>query len=561
MKSNRARIGLSILAGSLSFVGTSSALDLVIDGSYESSTNNMVNAIVGLGVDSGGAPDMGWTAFTTYTYAAGYTQPGTTGSGQVYLRPYDSLGGSRTVSQTVSLTRAVTEAQIDSTTGQFTASAWFSTYLGQNDYSTLTLEFLDLNMQPIGSTSTLGGAAFVAAIPGGSGARAWGNDTKTGGIPVGARYAKITTVGTALSGSPDGYVDLVSLDVTSGFVPISLASSPLNGATGVTPARLIQATLTDGTASLNPASLLLVVDGAAVTPSVSKTDNVTALAYSPGGLWAPLSPHSYYVAYGNTGGATPNTTNQFAFTVAPYVDAKLGPPLYLETFDTIAETELPAGWSVESYTDSDLPWLDINDFRSDYYTNWVVISRSTLTNLTAVVPDGPDFLAAFNVAPNQVVNGSVITNLIETNFIFAVADRGAGNPGQPDGTQKQIQYLFTRDFDLTGKTNIYLAFHNIYVQNQDSMGAVEYSINGGATWLPALYMLEPADVLTDSAGSINASNTFAARHFDVPDLDAGTLTDGFYGRYIAVHSNQWASLAPFISPRTDNDATSSKRVE
>src|SRR5712671_3859869 len=218
MKNKRSRIGLSILAGGLSFVGTASAVDLVVDGSYESSTNNLSGFIGQGGNDSAGI-DGGWTAFSTYTYSAGYTQAGSAGSGQVYLRPY---APSQTVTQTNSLTRAITTAQIDASQGHYSFSAWFSTYLGQNDYSDLTLQFLDGSFNGVGSPVNIGGLAFVSALPGGSGVRAWGKDTKSDFVPASARYAALTSVSHALSGSPDGYVDLVGLDVTAGFVNIQL---------------------------------------------------------------------------------------------------------------------------------------------------------------------------------------------------------------------------------------------------------------------------------------------------------------------------------------------------
>src|SRR4029078_9783773 len=114
------------------------------------------------------------THFSTYLYSANYTQAGPAGAGQAYLRPYPaSSGGSQIVSQTNTLSRAITTAQIDSSSGQYKVSAWFSTYLGQNDYSDLTLEFLDASMATVGSQVSLGGAAFVAALPGGTGLRPW----------------------------------------------------------------------------------------------------------------------------------------------------------------------------------------------------------------------------------------------------------------------------------------------------------------------------------------------------------------------------------------------------
>src|SRR6266496_6232844 len=169
------RRGLAILAGGLSFVGAANAIELVIDGSYESA----VGGNVSVGGDDNAGFDGGWTHFSTYNYSLNYTQPGPSGLGLKYLRPYAGGGGSQVVTQTNTLARAITTAQIDASTGQYTFSAWFSTYVGNNDYSDLTLQFLDATTNVIGSPVAIGGAAFVAALPGGTGLRSCGQDTRT----------------------------------------------------------------------------------------------------------------------------------------------------------------------------------------------------------------------------------------------------------------------------------------------------------------------------------------------------------------------------------------------
>src|SRR5262245_17325332 len=124
-------IGLSILASGLSFVGSAYATDIVIDGSYESATNAVSGAPQALsGGNNNAGIDGGWTFFSTYNYSANYTQAGPPGSGLKYLRPYpEDQGGSQTVRQTNSLTRAISAANIDAGVGQYVISAWFSTYL------------------------------------------------------------------------------------------------------------------------------------------------------------------------------------------------------------------------------------------------------------------------------------------------------------------------------------------------------------------------------------------------------------------------------------------------
>ncbi|HXU75130.1 MAG TPA: immunoglobulin domain-containing protein, partial [Methylomirabilota bacterium] len=551
MKRSRSRMGLSIIAGGLSFVGSAHATDIVIDGSYESATNNMVTTKIGNGGNDTAGLDGGWTHFSTYNYAANYTQAGPAGAGLVYLRPYNSSGGSMTVTQTNTLTRAITTADIDSSQGQFNASAWFSTYHGDNDYSDLTLLFLDGSFSQVGSPVALGGAAFVAALAGSPGNRAWGKDTKIGLVPPGARYASITTVSHSLSGQPDGYVDLVKLDVTAGVVPVQASSTPANGASNVSPGIVIQTIFTDGTTPLNTNSIQFKFDGSAATPVITRNGATVTLQYDPPGLLASFSAHTYQVAFNSSGGATANTTNQFAFTVAPYANINLGAPIVLENFDSLQERHLPVQWSVTNATDANVAGLDLNDVLSDAYLDWVVISRTRL--ISNLMSTNGDFFGVTNVAPNQVINGSVVTNLVSGNFIIAVSDRA--------DNQKQIQVLFTKDYSLTGKTNVYLSFHNLYTQNQDSMGSIEYSINGGTTWLPALYLLDGPDILRGANGNIDASNTFAIAHGDVPNVDASSLANGHYGQYIGVGSNQWAGLAPFIGARIDDDQTDGQRVE
>ncbi len=560
MRTKKSRLGLSILAGGLSFVGAASATDLVIDGSYETSTNNL-SGIIGQGGNDSAGIDGGWTSFSTYSYSAGYTQTGPAGSGQVYLRPYaasDGVPASRqTVSQVNSLTRAITTAQIDGSQGQYTISAWFSTYKTQNDYSELTLQFLDDSQAPLGSAINIGGAAFVAALPAGDPMRPWGKDSKTGVIPVGARYASVSTTSyLAMAGVPDGYVDLVSLDVVAGFVPVQVtAAAPVNNATSVSPGAVMGVTLTDGTAALNNSSVLFWFDGTPVTPVIQKAGSASTVQYQTPSPMAALSSHTYKVAFNNTGGATPNTTNQYSFSVAPYVNIDLGAPLYIETFDGLAEGGLPTGWSVANNTDLDTVFgIDYNNFHSDAFVNWTVVNRGSVSNWFTVTPDGTDFANIFAVAPNQVINNAAVTDLVSTNFIIAVSDRTSYD-------WKQIDYLYTRDYNLSGRANVYLAFNSIYVQNQNNIGAVEYSINGGATWLPALYLLDGADILRDSAGNIDAWKTLATVYADVPNADTSTSTNGFYGQYVGVKSNLWSTLAPYMSARGNDDQTGSKRVE
>jgi len=228
-------------------------------------------------------------------------------------------------------------------------------------------------------------------------------------------------------------------------------------------------------------------------------------------------------------------------------------PIHLETFDAVAEGGLPAGWSRTNY--STLPQSNSNllELASLPYAGWLVVDRSRFTSnfltYTSHTPEDYSRVLAFN--PANVVNGQVVTNLAQGRFLFCTS-------GWREGSQ--IQYLFSPDFNLTGQTNIYASYHSLFEQNQDSLGAVEYSVNGGVTWLPVVYMLDSRDVLTLGNGGIDALKTLTNRYSDAAtNFIGGKAYGGYYGAFIAAPISQ--SLATNISARVDDNSVESKRVE
>ena len=142
----------------------------------------------------------------------------------------------------------------------------------------------------------------------------------------------------------------------------------------------------------------------------------------------------------------------------------------------------------------------------------------------------------------------------EGRFLF-------GNAGYRNGIG-QVLYVFTPDFDLTGESDVHLSFHSLWEQNQDSMGAVEYSTDRGQTWLPIVYMLDEPDIVRDDQDSVDAIATFTQEHGDVArffDPLTGEEKGGTYGAFIAAAIDQ--GLGPFVSSRVNDDSAESKRVE
>jgi hypothetical protein len=97
-----------------------------------------------------------------------------------------------------------------------------------------------------------------------------------------------------------------------------------------------------------------------------------------------------------------------------------------------------------------------------------------------------------------------------------------------------------------------VSYHSLYQQNQDSIGALEYSINKGTNWLPVVYMIDRDDIIRDAGSNIDAVATLTTARSD----QAYNLA---YSAFIAAPVSQ--ALAPFISGRIDDDLIESKRVE
>jgi hypothetical protein len=316
--------------------------------------------------------------------------------------------------------------------------------------------------------------------------------------------------------------------------PFVLEVSPVDGAQNYSPEGNFRAVIVDAVTQLNPPSVKVYLDGSLVAHTRQGAGGTNVITFSPASLPGPQSAHEYRLEFSDNGSPAVSETNRYTFTVSNYLNLLLPTPIVLETFDQVPEGGLPTGWSVTNATTIQTPGLDLNAPNSDSYLNWVVISSNRFANLFDQ--------RRLNVAL-AVTNGHLVKSLITGNFAYAESDNRGGN---------QVQVLFSPDFDLTGKTNVYLSFHNIYEQNQDSAASVEYSIDEGATWLPALYMLDGPDVIRDGSGVIDAVATLTTARGDQAYAQS-------YGSFIGAVVSQ--NLAPFISARVNDDARESKRVE
>ena len=68
------------------------------------------------------------------------------------------------------------------------------------------------------------------------------------------------------------------------------------------------------------------------------------------------------------------------------------------------------------------------------------------------------------------------------------------------------------------------------MQNQDSLAALEYSVDQGQTWLPALYLLDGNDVIRAIDGNVDGAATFTrVDPSGVPTADGTAAFGGTYG--------------------------------
>ena len=344
--------------------------------------------------------------------------------------------------------------------------------------------------------------------------------------------------------------------VADSVTPFVSRGTPVDGDSDSNPSGTFQAVIEDSLSDLAPASIQLYFDDQKVLPTVTLTESgAHAVSYHPPGLRPPQSDHSYTLLYSDDASPpVPHVITTF-FTVGEYEDHRLPPPLFLETFDgtlelPLGEGNLPDGWRAENFSTSLTGTYDLEDKNSDAYLDWIVITAER-----AVAIFGPDRGWVRNW---QVVNGTVLTNLMDGQFCYANSHGRFGNV---------YQILYSPDIDLSGRSNVFLVFNTIYTQNQDSMGAVEYSIDGGLNWQPIVYLLDGSpsgDIVRDTRGLIDAATTLAQPRQDTAryaDPITGVLSDGHYGGFIGVSEDRWGELSPYISGRYNDDQTQSKRVE
>jgi hypothetical protein len=234
-------------------------------------------------------------------------------------------------------------------------------------------------------------------------------------------------------------------------------------------------------------------------------------------------------------------------------------PLYFEDFESTAagpDPTVPNGWTQVNFSGTDGGGLDPANLDSDFYLGWVVVDKSFgIGKDVGVSSYTPQLL-------NGVAFDEFTNALLVNHYIRAESDsRGNGPPGQ-------IQYLYTKPYDCSGKSGIVIAFDSAYEQNQDSLAALEYTVDG-TNYNPVLYWVQgdgdsqaTPDIIRDGLGNIDVAKTMTTTYGDVArytDTNSNQLVGGYYGFFIKAPITQ--ALAPYIEGRYNDDGNESKRFE
>jgi hypothetical protein len=171
-----------------------------------------------------------------YTYGQGYDNRGPLlggspppSSGTYYFSPNADSGGPDVttpgqVSQNLDVSAGATATQIGGGEAAVTFSAYFSSYADNGDYGHLHVRFLNAGGTSLGT----------ADIDGHDDVTQWKQRRGAAFIPVGTTKIQASVYGTPKSGGPDGYMDLIDVQVTQAQNELMyLEVNTLNGQTKI----------------------------------------------------------------------------------------------------------------------------------------------------------------------------------------------------------------------------------------------------------------------------------------------------------------------------------------
>jgi hypothetical protein len=136
------------------------------------------------------------------------------------------------LNQSIDVSTGATGAAIASGQATYNLTGFFSTYLTQDDVSTLRVRFLDAGDVELGAAE-VGGQAFLATLPVTADKTDWGQDSAAGAVPIGTASVAVEILATSTDENHDGYLDLVGFSISQVPEPTSVVLTGLAFAAGV----------------------------------------------------------------------------------------------------------------------------------------------------------------------------------------------------------------------------------------------------------------------------------------------------------------------------------------
>ena len=323
--------------------------------------------------------------------------------------------------------------------------------------------------------------------------------------------------------------------------------------------RSVQLVLVDGTNPVDANSVVLKIDGQTVATTNNRVGNTIVVTYAPSTLRIPTDVYAADLTFKDSTG-TVTEARQWQFRNLK--NLVLPTPKVVEDFDSYPEDTQPTGWVASNFTAvCDTNRLrDIMEQSSESYLNWVLVNTNN-----APLIDGD----VLSIAPGQTFNGQpvdgVAVGLSSGNILYGESDSRCNTDAGGSSNRGQTQFIVSKAFDLSQVTNVVLTFSSLYAQNQDSYGGVEYSVDGGTTWMPVVYFLDTPDIVLNGDGTVNAVATFSANNTDTSGWFENGVPKGSkpggkgYGDGVAAPITQ--ATADAITPRINDNLVEGARIE
>jgi hypothetical protein len=168
-----------------------------------------------------------------YPYSSNYSGSPVAGSGDFHFSGgFGTSAGGVLINQSIDVSTGPTSAAIASGLATYNLSGFFSSYLDQDDASSVRVRFLDAAATEL-ATAEVGGQAFLLSLPLTGDQRDWGQDVRTGMVPVGTSSVALELISSDADPNHDGYVDLVAFSISQVPEPTSIVLAGMALASGL----------------------------------------------------------------------------------------------------------------------------------------------------------------------------------------------------------------------------------------------------------------------------------------------------------------------------------------